>query len=73
MRNTTRRAVDVMWKTGKTWAEEESKQKQKSVGSVDANQNKTEIRKDAGREAQGTQGLSKNCRYRGYVFSLSRV
>ena len=68
-----RRVVDVMWKTGKTWAEEESKQKQESIGTVDANHDNLEISKDAGREARGIQGLSKNCRYRGCVSSLSRV
>ena len=50
-----RRVVDIMWKTGKTWAEGEET-KHESVGSVAANQENIENTKEAGREALGTQG-----------------
>ena len=49
------------------------KTNQESTGSVAANQDSLENSKEAGREAQGTRGLSKNCRCIGSVSSLSRV
>ena len=47
--------------------------RQKSVGSVAADPENLEISKEAGKEAQGTQGLSKNCTTRKGVFPLSRL
>ena len=68
-----RRAVDVMWKTGKTWAGKKIT-KQESFVSVVANQDKLENSKETEKDAQLTQGLSrKGTRYRGSVSSLSRV
>ena len=42
-------------------------------GRVAANQDNLENSKEAGREAQKTQGLSRKCRCGGSVFSLSCV
>ena len=66
-----RRVVDMMWKMGSTWAEGE-KTKHESIGSVAANQDQ-QNNKEAGSEAQGTQCLSRNCRCRKSVSSLSRL
>ena len=43
------------------------------AGNVAANQDNLENSNTAGRDAQGTQGLSKNCRCKGCVSYLSRV
>ena len=67
-----RRVVDIMWEMGKTWAKAE-KTKHESIGSIAANYYYIENSKEAGSETQRTQGLSKNCRCKGSVSSLSRL
>ena len=52
---------------------ERKKRRQERFGSVAANPDKLENSKEAGREAQGTQGLSKNCTNRESVSPLSRL
>ena len=54
------RAVDVMSITGKTCAEKANKEEY--FGSVAAKQDNLKNSKEAGRESQGTQGLSITCR-----------
>ena len=49
------------------------KRRQERVGSVAADPDNLESSKKAGREAQGTQGLSKTCTSRGSVSPLSRM
>ena len=59
MRNRTR-SVDAMRETAETWAESEIKRRQERAISEASNPNCPENSKEAGGEAQGTQGLSKN-------------
>ena len=60
-RNRTR-VVGAMWETGETSAEEEKHVDKKGrVGSVATDPDTLENSKEAGKEAQGTQGLRKNC------------
>ena len=67
----SRRVVDVMWKTGETWAEGgKSKTQKYSFSSCRLGQY-TDTSKEAEREVQGIQGLSKNYRCRGSVSSSS--
>ena len=47
--------------------------RKRSVGPVAANSNIVEINKEAGRGAQGTLSLSKNCTSRESVSPLSRL
>ena len=47
--------------------------KHESIGLVAVNHDKIENSREAEGEAQGTQGLSKNCRCRGGLSSLSRL
>ena len=49
------------------------KRRQQRVDSVDANPDNLENSKEAGGEAQGTQGLSKKCTSRERVSPLSRL
>ena len=66
------RVVDVVRETERLgW--KKKKRRQKRVGSVAANPDNLENSKKAGREAQGTQGLSKNCISRESVSPLSRL
>ena len=51
----------------------EKNSKHESIGSVPVNHDNRENSKEAGSETQGTQGLSKNCRCRESVSSLSRL
>ena len=50
----------------------ETKCRKRSVGSVTADPDDLEDSKEAGREAQGTQGLSNKCTSKESVFPLSR-
>ena len=56
--------VDAMWETKK-------KTRQERVGSVTANPDNLEIRKEAGGGAKGTQGLSKHCKRKDVPFVAS--
>ena len=67
------RDVDAMWETGETWLEREKKRRKERVSSVAANPENLENSKEAGGEAQGTQGLSKNSISRESVSPLSRL
>ena len=49
------------------------KRRQERVGSVAADPDNLENSKKAGRDAKGTQGISKNCTSRESVFPLSRL
>ena len=53
--------------------EERKRRRQESVGSLAADPDKQESSRKAGREAQGTQGLSKNRTSRESVSPLSRL
>ena len=68
-RNRTR-VVDAMWETGETCVERGKNAKER-VGPVPANPDNLESNKEAGGEAQGTQGSSKNCTSRESVSPLS--
>ena len=61
-----------MWETGETWAERVKNLDIKEF-SVAADSDNLEKRREAEREAQGTQGLSKNCTSRERVIPLSRL
>ena len=55
------KVVDVTWETEEAWVERGKNEcKQERVGSVAANPDNLENRKEAGGEAHGTHGLSKN-------------
>ena len=73
--NTNRtRVVNAMWETGRLgWEEKKRTGRQERVGSVAANPDNLENNKEAGGEAQGTQGLSKNCTRRESVSPLLRL
>ena len=63
-RNTTK-VIDAVWKKGKkgeAWAEEEKNVDKDSIGSVNVDPEDLEDDKQAEKEAQGAQELSKNCR-----------
>ena len=63
--------VDAVRETGETRVERGNKCRR--VGSVAANPDNLESNKEAGGEAQGTQGSSKNCTSRESVSPLSRL
>ena len=66
------RVVDAMSETGETWVRKRKRRRQERFGSVPAHPDNLENSKEAGGEAQYTQGLSKNCTSRERM-SLSRV
>ena len=63
--------ADTMWERGRLgWKEKTTSTKR--VRSVAVDPDNIENSKEVGREAQGTQGLSKNCTSRESVSPLSR-
>ena len=72
-RNRTK-VVDATWETGETWFSGKIKNVDKeSVDSVSTDPDNLGNRKEAGRNAQGTRGLSKNYTSRDIVSPLSRL